>query len=40
VTVRFCALPVETIAQLHSQAQAGLLDGAVADREVWRRLAA
>lgn len=40
VTVRFCALPVETIAQLHAQQSAGLLDGAVADREVWRRLAA
>jgi hypothetical protein len=40
VTVRFCALPVETIAQLHAQSQAGLLDGAAADREVWRRLAA
>ncbi|MBX7248647.1 MAG: hypothetical protein K1X35_06280 [Caulobacteraceae bacterium] len=40
VTVRFCALPVETIAQLHAKNEAGLLDGATADREVWRRLAA
>jgi hypothetical protein len=40
VAVRFCALPVETIAELHTKAQAGLLDGAAADREVWRRLAA
>ena len=40
VTVRFCALPVEVIAQLHAKAEAGLLDAAVADRDVWRRLAA
>lgn len=40
VTVRFCALPVETIAQLHTKNEAGLLDAATADREVWRRLAA
>lgn len=40
VTVRFCALPVEVIAQLHAKSEAGLLDAAVADRDVWRRLAA
>lgn len=40
VTVRFCALPVETLATLHAKKQAGLLDAATADREVWRRLAA
>jgi len=40
VTARFCALPVETIAQLHTKNEAGLLDAATADREVWRRLAA
>ena len=40
VTVRFCSLPVETIAQLHSKSEAGLLDAMAADREVWRRLAA
>ena len=40
VTVRFCALPVETIAHLHSKNEAGLLDAPTADREVWRRLAA
>jgi hypothetical protein len=40
VTARFCALPVETIAQLHAKNEAGLLDAQTADREVWRRLAA
>ncbi len=40
VAVRFCALPIEVIAQLHAKAQAGLLDAAAADRDVWRRLAA
>lgn len=40
VQVRFCALPVETLAHLHAQNEAGLLDAGVADREVWRRLAA
>lgn len=40
VAVRFCHLPVETIAQLHSKSEAGLLDALAADREVWRRLAA
>lgn len=40
ITVRFCALPVETIAHLHSKNEAGVLDAAAADREVWRRLAA
>ena len=40
VAVRYCAMPVETIGMLHAQSQAGLLDATVADRAVWRRLAA
>lgn len=40
VTVRFCTLPIETLAALHQKHQAGELDPVTADREVWRRLAA
>ncbi len=40
VTARFCNLSIEVMASLHAQNEQGALDALVADREVWRRLAA
>ncbi|HEY3814972.1 MAG TPA: hypothetical protein VGL66_17270 [Caulobacteraceae bacterium] len=40
VGTRFCNLAIEVMASLHTQNQQGALDAVVADREVWRRLAA
>jgi hypothetical protein len=40
VAVRYASLDIEVIAELQSQSAAGALTAAVADRQVWRRLAA
>ncbi len=40
VMVRFVSLTMDVMAHLHQRAEAGRLDAAAADREVWRRLAA
>ena len=40
VAVRFCSLDLPTIANLQRAQSTGALDALIADREVWRRLAA
>ncbi len=40
VATRFVSLSMDVMAHLHARAEAGRLDAASADREVWRRLAA
>jgi hypothetical protein len=40
VTVRFVNVQFEVMADLYTRQRAGKLDGVVADRQIWRRLAA
>jgi hypothetical protein len=40
VSVRFAQLDISVLAYLHKQHVLGALDAVIADREVWRRLAA
>jgi hypothetical protein len=40
VAVRYASLDIEVIAELQTQSAAGTLTAAIADRAVWRRLAA
>jgi hypothetical protein len=40
VTVRFVACQFEVMAELHTLQRDGGLDAVIADRKIWRRLAA
>jgi hypothetical protein len=40
VAVRYASLDIDVIAELQNKSAAGILTAAVADREVWRRMAA